>query len=223
MRPPLSQPSSHSGRTTGMFISTAFSQAMPRPSVVTKCVVSIRTESASLAPIRSMMVESPSRRWVGRIPGVTVIPLRSVILCVLTVTFSLLKVPALVRSTRWKVYSVSTANPLILVLCITVGFGILPAFCPLRKSESDIMSAVARSIGSHSSTTDVCVALRQRRTGAEGSNLPKEAYTASCRAMKEACDSFSESKLRETVMSTMLPEEILGGRRMDGNSIWKNC
>lgn len=31
----------------------------------------------------------------------------------------------------------------------------------------------------------------------------------------------SELRLRETVMSTMLPEEMLGGRRMEGNSIWK--
>ena len=42
---------------------------------------------------------------------------------------------------------------------------------------------------------------------------------ASWRAAKEACDFCSDAKLRATVMSTMLPEEIFGGRRMEGNSI----
>jgi hypothetical protein len=37
-----------------------------------------------------------------------------------------------------------------------------------------MMSAVASSIGSHSRTTDVWVAFRQRRTGADGSDSPKE-------------------------------------------------
>jgi hypothetical protein len=38
-------------------------------------------------------------------------------------------------------------------------------------------------------------------------------------ARKEACVFCSDVKLRETVMSTMLPDEMLGGRRMEGNSI----
>jgi hypothetical protein len=42
---------------------------------------------------------------------------------------------------------------------------------------------------------------------------------ASWRAWKEACDFCSDTKLRATVMSTILPDEILGGRRMEGNSI----
>ena len=42
----------------------------------------------------------------------------------------------------------------------------------------------------------------------------------SCRAWKREAWRVSESKLRETVMSTMEPEEMFGGRRMDGNSIW---
>ena len=54
-------------------------------------------------------------------PGVTVMPLRSVILCVLTVSLSLENVPAVVLSTRWNVYSVSTARPLIFVLSMVVG------------------------------------------------------------------------------------------------------
>jgi hypothetical protein len=37
--------------------------------------------------------------------------------------------------------------------------------------------------------------------------------------MNDDCDFCSEVKLRATVISTMLPEEILGGRRMEGNSI----
>lgn len=44
-----------------------------------------------------------------------------------------------------------------------------------------------------------------------------------CRAWKREAWRVSESKLRETVMSTMEPEEMLGGRRMDGNSIWGSC
>lgn len=39
------------------------------------------------------------------------------------------------------------------------------------------------------------------------------------RARKEAREAASEEWLRETVMSTMLPEEMEGGRRMEGNSI----
>lgn len=42
----------------------------------------------------------------------------------------------------------------------------------------------------------------------------------SWRARKADWDFCSEMKFRDTVMSTMLPEEMLGGRRMEGNSIW---
>jgi hypothetical protein len=52
-----------------------------------------------------------------------------------------------------------------------------------------------------------------------GSDAPKELKMASWRATKEDWDFCSEPKLRDTVMSTMLPEEMLGGRRMEGNSI----
>lgn len=76
-------------------------------------------------------------------------------------------------------------------------------------------------MGSHSRTTDVWVALRQRRTGAAGSDSPKEEKMESWRAVKAVWDFSSEAKLRATVMSTMLPEEMLGGSRMEGNSIWK--
>ena len=38
--------------------------------------------------------------------------------------------------------------------------------------------------------------------------------------MKEAWDWTSDVRLRATVMSTMDPDEMLGGRRMEGNSIW---
>lgn len=39
------------------------------------------------------------------------------------------------------------------------------------------------------------------------------------RARKAVCERASESWLRETVMSTMLPEDMEAGRRIDGNSI----
>jgi len=42
---------------------------------------------------------------------------------------------------------------------------------------------------------------------------------ASWRARKAAWDFSSEEIFRETVISTMLPEEMLGGRRIEGNSI----
>ena len=97
----------------------------------------------------------------------------------------------------------------------------LPAFCPLRNSDRERISAVATVMGSHSKTTDVCVAFLHRSTGAAGSDAPKELKIASWRAVNEDWDFCSETKFRDTVMSTMLPEEIFGGRRMDGNSIWE--
>jgi hypothetical protein len=126
-----------------------------------------------LAPILSTDLCRDSRRAAGMWPGVIVIPERSVILCVCTLSFSLLNVPALVLSTRWKVYSESTAKPLSLVLCTSLGFGMLPALLPLRYSVRLRSSAVATSIGSHSRTTEVCVALRQRSSGADGVLWPK--------------------------------------------------
>ena len=138
-----------------MFISMAFSHSFPLPSMHTKCVVSILTISAILAPMRSTAPSRLSRNEAGRMPGVTVIPLRSVILCVFTVNFSLLYWPADVRSMRWKTYSVSTANPDTFVACIPLSWGMTPALAPLRYRLRLRKSAVARSILSHSSTTDV--------------------------------------------------------------------
>lgn len=43
---------------------------------------------------------------------------------------------------------------------------------------------------------------------------------ASCRATKDAWVFCSDAKLRATVISTILPEEMLGGSRMEGNSIY---
>jgi hypothetical protein len=40
------------------------------------------------------------------------------------------------------------------------------------------------------------------------------------RAWKAFCDCDSEVVLRDTVMSTMEPEEMSAGRRIEGNSIW---
>jgi hypothetical protein len=39
------------------------------------------------------------------------------------------------------------------------------------------------------------------------------------RAAKLSLAACSEARLRLTAMSTMEPEEMLGGRRMEGNSI----
>lgn len=108
----------------------------------------------------------------GRTPGVMVMPERSVILWVRQVNFSELNVPAEVRRTRWKVYSVSIAKPLIFVLSISVGRGIEPALAPFRYSERDFKEAVARFMGSHSRTREVCVAFLRRRTGGEGELMP---------------------------------------------------
>lgn len=63
------------------------------------------------------------------------------------------------------------------------------------------------------------MALRQRSTGVAGSPAPKEAYIWSCSAANRLSASASELWLRATVMSTMEPEAMLGGSRMDGNSI----
>lgn len=63
--------------------------------------------------------------------------------------------PAEVRSTRWNVYSVSTASPLIFVLRVSVGRGMVPALLPLRYRLRLRNEAVAVSMGSHSRTTDV--------------------------------------------------------------------
>jgi len=40
-----------------------------------------------------------------------------------------------------------------------------------------------------------------------------------CSEWKAAAESDSFSALRATVMSTMLPEDMSGGRRIEGNSI----
>ena len=152
-------------------------------------------------------------------PGVIVIPDRSVILCVWTLNFSLANVPALVFRTKWKTYSVSTARPESLVLWTSSGFGMAPALLPFRYSDRLRSSAVARSMGSHSRTTDVCVALRQRRTGGDGSRWPKVRKMVDWRAWNFAAAEASEATFRATLMSTMLPEEMSGGRRIDGNSI----
>jgi hypothetical protein len=55
-----------------------------------------------------------------------------------------------------------------------MGRGMLPAFCPLRYRLREMRLAVARWMGSHSRTTEVCVALRHVRTGVAGSSAPKE-------------------------------------------------
>ena len=94
-----------------------------------------------------------------------------------------------------------------------------PAFAPLRNRDNERKSAVASSMGSHSRTTDVCVAFRQRSTGAEGEEDPYLSKMEDWRVSKPSCSARSEVVLRLTVMSTMEPDEMDEGRRMDGNSI----
>jgi hypothetical protein len=105
------------------------------------------------------------------------------------------------------------------VLWSSVGRGMLPALLPLRYKLRLRSSAVARSIGSHSRTREVCVALRQRRIGAVGERRPNVWKMVVWREVNAFWAADSEERLRETVMSTMEPEEMSGGSRMDGNSI----
>lgn len=74
------------------------------------------------------------------------------------------------------------ARPLILVLRISKGFGIEPALEPFRYSDRDLSDAVARSIGSHSRTREVCVAFRRRSTGGEGVLIPYVFRIRFCKA-----------------------------------------
>lgn len=97
----------------------------------------------------------------------------------------------------------------------------LPALTPLRYKLKPRNSAVASSTGSHSRTIDVCVAFRQRSTGADGDCRPKVWYMVVWRDAKAFWAVFSEEWFRATVMSTMDPEEISGGNRMLGNSIYQ--
>lgn len=66
------------------------------------------------------------------------------------------------------------------------------------------------------------MALRQRRLGVTGCEAPKALKMRSCSARNLASAAASLEVFCETAMSTMLPEEMLGGRRMEGNSIWES-
>ena len=55
--------------------------------------------------------------------------------------------------------------------------------------------------------------------GMEGEAEPYFSTMEDWRVSKRACSASSELVLRWTVMSTMEPDEIDEGRRMDGNSI----
>ncbi|KAG9680206.1 hypothetical protein KCU87_g341, partial [Aureobasidium melanogenum] len=57
------------------------------------------------------------------------------------------------------------------IFVLSLSRGMLPALLPLRYRLRLRNSAVASWTGSHSRTTEVCVALRQRRTGAEAVSL----------------------------------------------------
>ena len=49
--------------------------------------------------------------------------------------------------------------------------------------------------------------------------MPKVVRMEFWREVKAFWDASSDCVLRETVISTILPEDIEGGRRMEGNSI----
>lgn len=66
-----------------------------------------------------------------------------------------------------------------------------PAFAPLRYSARLLRLAVARTIGSHSKTTDVWVALRQRRRGVCGEAVPKVDKMEDWREANAEAASFS--------------------------------
>lgn len=74
-------------------------------------------------------------------------------------------------------------------------------------------------MGSHSSTTEVWVAFRQRRAGGKGERWPYVVKISSCNLANASRDAFSELRFRDTLMSTIEPEDILGGKRIEGNSI----
>lgn len=52
-----------------------------------------------------------------------------------------------------------------------------------------------------------------------GSAAPNALNMRSCRAANRLSAADSAASLRATVMSTMEPEAMLGGRRIEGNSI----
>lgn len=113
----------------------------------------------------------------------------------------------------------SIAKPEILVVVRSVGLGIVPTLLPFLKRDRERMEAVATSISSHSRTTLVWVALRQRRTGALGERAPKVLRMLDWRLVNDFWVVDSEVRLRETVMSTMEPEVMSDGSRIEGNSI----
>jgi hypothetical protein len=78
---------------------------------------------------------------------------------------------------------------------------------------------VASWIGSHSRTREVCVAPLRRRFGGEGDWRPYVLRIRAWRSANAACDFFSASEFSETVMSTMEPEVMEAGSRIEGNSI----
>lgn len=58
--------------------------------------------------------------------------------------------------------------------------------------------------------------------GEEGEWTPKVLEIVCWRAEKEALAAISAVRFRETVMSTIEPDEIWGGKSMEGNSIYVN-
>lgn len=95
----------------------------------------------------------------------------------------------------------------------------LPAFWPFLYSDRDRRVVVASCMGSHSSTMVLCVALRSLNSGVAGVRRPYVLRICDWSDSNAACDFCSASKFCATVMSTIEPEVIEGGRRIEGNSI----
>ncbi len=101
-------------------------------------------------------------------PKQTAMPEVSCTVCVRVLTIGEEKVPAVVRSSRWKLYSASTSSPDSFVLVLCKGFGIGAKRWPLRKMSRPISLEEASEIRSHSSVTEVCVTFLSRSIGAVG-------------------------------------------------------
>ncbi len=63
------------------------------------------------------------------------------------------------------------------------------------------------------------MAFRQRKTGGEGERWPYVLKISSWSLANAPWDASSELRFRDTLISTIEPEEMFGGKRIEGNSI----
>ena len=69
-------------------------------------------------------------------------------------------VPAVVRSTSWKEYVVSTERPVNFVVVFVAALGMDASRCEFLYISRERSLAVASLSGGHSNVTEVCVTLR---------------------------------------------------------------